>query len=160
MRSAAGALGISRIVDTNLLLYLLDPRDAEKQERALSAVERCSVVPGTALTTQILAELAVGMTSRLQPPLTPAAARAQLDLYGRAFGVLPVTLIAVQEALRGVDMYQLAFWDALIWAVALINNVPVILTEDMPGGREQVEGVRYANPLSPSFELDRIGQDL
>jgi predicted nucleic acid-binding protein len=65
----------------------------------------------------------------------------------------------VQEALRAVDTHQLAFWDALIWAVAAINDVHIILTEDLPRGRAAIEGVRYANPLAPSFDINRIGVD-
>lgn len=74
--------------------------------------------------------------------------------------MLPVTAACVIEAIRGVATYQLAFWDALIWAVARLNQVPVILTEDLPGGRTSLEGVRYANPLDPGFDIGRLGLDL
>ncbi len=63
------------------------------------------------------------------------------------------------EALRGVDAHRLSFWDALIWAVARLNQVPIVLTEDLPGGQTWIDGVRYLNPIDPGFDLDRIGAD-
>ncbi len=71
-----------------------------------------------------------------------------------------MTPVAILEALRAVDEYQLAFWDALIWGVARLNDVPLVLTEDLPGGRDAVDGVRYTNPFNPLFDLTRIGADL
>jgi predicted nucleic acid-binding protein len=51
--------------------------------------------------------------------------------------------------LRGVTEHGLSVWDAQIWAAALMNQVPVVLSEDFQHGRV-VEGVRFLNP----FRLD------
>jgi len=92
--------------------------------------------------------------------MTPAQAGRQVGYFARVFGVLTVTPVAILEALRAVDEYRLSFWDALIWGVARLNDVPLVLTEDLPGGRDAVEGVRYTNPFNPLFDLARIGADL
>jgi predicted nucleic acid-binding protein len=42
--------------------------------------------------------------------------------------------------------YQFSYWDAQIWAAARLNQVPVVLTEDLPG-QQYIEGVRYKNPF-------------
>ena len=42
--------------------------------------------------------------------------------------------------------HGLSFWDALIWAAAKENDVPMIYTEDFQDGRD-IEGVRYSNPF-------------
>jgi hypothetical protein len=43
-------------------------------------------------------------------------------------------------------------YDAQIWAVARVNGVRHILTEDVPG-RAEIEGVRYHNPFSSRFRM-------
>jgi predicted nucleic acid-binding protein len=40
----------------------------------------------------------------------------------------------------------LSFWDALIWAAAKENGIPVVYTEDFQHGRD-IEGVRIINPF-------------
>jgi predicted nucleic acid-binding protein len=62
----------------------------------------------------------------------------------------------VLEAVRGVQHYQFAYWDALIWATAKLNGVLTVLTEDQPSS-SLIEGVRFTNPLAEEFDLDRLG---
>jgi predicted nucleic acid-binding protein len=45
--------------------------------------------------------------------------------------------------------HGLSFWDALIWAAAHENGVPIIYSEDFQHGRE-LEGVRFINPFVAS----------
>lgn len=42
--------------------------------------------------------------------------------------------------------YQLSYWDAQIWAVAHLNQVPVILNENI-AGQSFIEGIAYKNLL-------------
>ena len=64
-----------------------------------------------------------------------------------------MTPTIVLEAARGVIDHQLRFWDALIWATAKLNQIPVILSEDFRSGAS-LEGVRFVNPLSDDFDLE------
>ena len=50
------------------------------------------------------------------------------------------------RALGAIQRNGLSFWDALIWAAAVENGIPVIYTEDYQDGRE-VEGARFVNPF-------------
>ena len=50
------------------------------------------------------------------------------------------------RALAAMKPHGLSSWDALIWAAAEENGVPVVFTEDFQAGRE-VEGVRFLNPF-------------
>ena len=160
MRNGLPATALRRLIDTNILIYEIDSKDRAKQRRAFQILERARPAPGTGLTSQILAEFASASMRRPVPPLGPAEARRHVERLSHEFHVLPVTPICVSEALRGVEIHQFSFWDALIWAVARLNQVPVVLTEDLPGGQTWIDGVRYANPIDPSFDLDRIGADL
>jgi predicted nucleic acid-binding protein len=69
----------------------------------------------------------------------------------------------VLEAVRGVRDHRLAYFDAQIWAVAKLNQVPVILSEDFnsggtllvpkaaPYGLGTLEGVHFLNPFDAGF---------
>jgi predicted nucleic acid-binding protein len=66
--------------------------------------------------------------------------------------VLNVTPAIVGEALRGVQRSQLPYWDALIWATAKTNQIPVVLTEDFNTGTS-LDGVQMVNPLAQGVDL-------
>lgn len=60
--------------------------------------------------------------------------------------------LTVLEGCRGASEHSLSIWDALIWATAKLNQVPVILSEDFVDGAF-LEGVRFLNPFAPAFDL-------
>jgi predicted nucleic acid-binding protein len=48
--------------------------------------------------------------------------------------VLSVTAQIVLEGVRGIRGYQFSSWDAQLWAVARLNQVPVVFSEDFNPG--------------------------
>ena len=58
----------------------------------------------------------------------------------------------VLEALRGVEEHTLSYYDAQIWAAARLGQVGVVLSEDFNPGAV-LDGVSFANPLDPAFDL-------
>jgi len=140
------------LLDTNILVYAHDPRDAIKQERALRVLNKVIGTGRAVLSAQCLSEFFAVATRRLPEPLTPAEARTQLERFVRACRVVDVTAAVVLEGCRGVEAHGMSLWDALIWAAAKLNQVPCILTEDAEHGRF-LEGVRFLNPFTPEFAL-------
>jgi predicted nucleic acid-binding protein len=67
--------------------------------------------------------------------------------------VFSATPQIVLETVRGVRDHQISFWDAQIWAVACLNQVPVVLSEDLNPGAV-IEGVQFVNPFAEDFELE------
>jgi predicted nucleic acid-binding protein len=59
------------------------------------------------------------------------------------------------EGCRGASQLSPSVWDALIWATAKLNQVPYVLTEDLPHG-QLLEGVRFQNPSVPEFDLSTL----
>jgi predicted nucleic acid-binding protein len=59
------------------------------------------------------------------------------------------------EAVRATDEHSFRFFDAQIWACAKLNQVPVVLSEDVPVGAT-VEGVTFENPLAEEFDLTEL----
>ena len=70
---------------------------------------------------------------------------------------MPLTSDVVLEGIRGTLTYQLQFWDSIIWASAMLNRVPYVLSEDFSAG-QTVEGVTFLNPFATDFALSPLIQ--
>jgi predicted nucleic acid-binding protein len=95
------------------------------------------------------------------PGVTPAKAGVQKFVLSEWLIVKTIlrpliTGPIVLEAVRGVRSYNMAYWDAQIWASARLHQVPLIFTDDFNNGAV-IEGVRFVNPLEDGFDLDRMG---
>ena len=150
-----GLAGPSALVDSNILVYVVDPRDLTKRAQAVDLLNHLTELQAGALSAQSLSEFFANAI-RLPDPLTRSAAAAQVERFAETFPVLDITARAVREACHRAAASQIAIWDALIWSVAETNGIPLILTEDMPGGRNAISGVRYANPFAVGFQLARV----
>ena len=144
------------LVDTNVLAYAYDVRDLDRQARAVECLRTLAQTRQGAVSAQVLGEFFWVATRRLDPPLTAAEAERSMTNYARSWVVYPVTIQAVLEAVRAVQRYQFAYWDALIWATAKLNNVLTILTEDQPSA-PLIEGVRFADPFVATFDIAQLG---
>lgn len=140
------------LLDTNILVYAHDFSEPEKQNTALKTLDRVINSGIGVITTQVLAEFFTVVTKRIPSPLDTDEAAAQTGRLARSLPVLPVTTFVVLEALRGVQAYRFAFWDAQIWASARMGQIPLVLSEDFSSGAV-IEGVRFENPFQPGFEL-------
>ncbi len=142
----------SILVDTNVLVYAYDRAAPVKQARAWAVLNALALRGLGAVSTQVLAEFFVVVTRKLAVPLSVSDARTRIEHYLLASTVLDMTGMVVLEAARGVHEYQLSFWDAQIWAVARLNQIPVIFSEDFSDG-DTIEGVQFINPFAPTFQL-------
>ena len=104
------------------------------------------------MSVQCLTEFFHTVRWRLAEPLSHDLALARVRAVRSAFLVWPLDFEAVAEGCRVAGEYGVAFWDALIWAVAKQNEATVGFTEDLPT-RAEIEGVRFINPFLESFRL-------
>jgi predicted nucleic acid-binding protein len=151
MRSVSDGL----LIDTNVLVYIYDPRDHPKQDRAIEAFDRLVAANSAVLSVQCMTEFFSSVT-RLPQPMTAAEALSRITRLAEVCTVLNLTPEAVLAGCDAAARHKVSLWDALIWAVARLNGVPYILTEDSEHGRE-IEGVRYINPFTHPFDLDALG---
>ncbi len=133
------------IVDTNVLVYLFDGRDPDKRKVARAAIDRLGRSGEGALPAQVLAEFSSVMLRKLGRDA--GAVAADVDVLRRVFPVLPLTGAVVEEALRGVRSYGLAYYDAQIWAVAHLAQATTVLSEDFQTGA-RLEGVAFVDPFA------------
>jgi predicted nucleic acid-binding protein len=140
------------LIDTNILVYAYDRSEYAKQSRAVAILRQMPISGAGALSTQVLAEFYNAVTRKLKEKLTPAEAYERLQNLEQSWPIINITGPIILEAARGVQQYQLSFWDALIWATAKLNQIPVILSEDFNVG-SLIEGIRFVNPLVDEFDL-------
>ncbi|MGD2158379.1 MAG: PIN domain-containing protein [Anaerolineales bacterium] len=138
---------ISVLIDTNLLVYMYDLSEPEKRRRSINVLQSVHEAESGALSAQALSEFYNVVTRKLAPPLTATQAEDQLHRLARVWPVFPVTTQVVFEAARGSRRYKFSFWDAQIWAVARLNHISLVLSEDFSPDAV-IEGVRFVNPLA------------
>lgn len=144
------------LVDTNLLVYAHDLSEVEKQRRALEVLERLVEAGLGVLSTQTLAEFYVVTTLKIPSPLSAEQVCAQIEHFVRIWPVLNVTPEVVLEAARGVRDHTFSFWDAQLWAIARLNGIPIVFSEDFQPGAV-VEGVQFVNPFGEDFQAQAWG---
>lgn len=143
------------LLDTNVLVYAHDGSDAAKQARAIDVLARVGSEPTGALPAQALSEFASVALRKLKPPMHPGLLYQQVEAFERAFPVLPLTPAVVLEAVRAVRDHKLSYYDAQVWAVAKLAQIPVLLSEDFDAG-STLEGVTFLDPFAPSLDVGRL----
>jgi predicted nucleic acid-binding protein len=141
------------LIDTNILLYLFDQRDPNRQEQAARLLQKLEENDWGRLSVQCLAEFFNVTTRRLSPTLPLAEAVQHVERWMRTFPILPLTGNIVLEAARGVRDHHLVYYDAQLWASARFNQIPFLFSEDFQDGRS-LEGVRFVNPFASDFNLN------
>jgi predicted nucleic acid-binding protein len=135
------------MVDTNVLIYMVDPSSGDKHRLALDLIQRLTDRDALAVSTQVLNEFyAVVTRTKKSTLLTHEEAVRYVRTIASSSLVLPLTLDHTLLAVAAVVQHGFSFWDALIWAAAKENGIPVVYTEDFQHGRE-IEGVRIINPF-------------
>jgi predicted nucleic acid-binding protein len=137
-------------VDTNILVYLHDSKEPEKQERATRIIESLWRHGSGRLSFQVLSEFYAVATRKLKPGLAPDVARQEVrDLMN--WDPQPPSAELFDLAWQIEDRWQLSWWDSLIVASALLQDCQTLLTEDLQNGLE-INGLRILNPFTPEFD--------
>lgn len=143
------------LLDTSILAYAYDRAEPEKQHRAIAVLDHLATSGVGWISTQVLGEFFVVATTKLAHPLTFEEAGKQIQHLVGTWPVLDVTPFVVLEAARAVREYRLSYWDAQVWATALLHQSPIVLSEDFRDGWV-LEGVRFSNPFRHAFDLERL----
>ncbi len=130
-------------VDTNVLLYVHDPRDATKQAVAISLVQSLA---DAVLLWQVACEYLAA--SRKLEPLGYSRLGAWSDV--RDLRRVWTTVFPSWDVLDGTETilarYSLSFWDAMLIAACLEAGVNCLYSEDFDA-YPQVNGLRIVNPF-------------
>jgi predicted nucleic acid-binding protein len=142
--------GSTVFVDTNVLLYAQDPRNADRQEAARAWLTMCWQSQRGRISTQVLNELYANLR-KVAPSLSVSDARAVVVRY-RAWAPMAVDDATVDVAWSVQDRCSMSFWDALIVAAAQVQGCAFVLSEDMQH-EQRIDSVQIINPFLVGPEL-------
>ena len=148
-------MSVRVLIDTNVLVYLYDESEPAKQRQARLILRELAEAGIGSISTQVLSEFFSVVTKRLRPRLPHDIAIAELERHARAWDIFLVTPPVVIAAARAVRDHSLSFWDAQLWAVAKLNQLDIILSEDFQAG-SRLGGVRFVNPFAGDFEQSKL----
>lgn len=131
-------------IDTNVLLYIHDPREPTKQQQAVSLV--LSLSDGVLLW-QVACEYLAA--SRKLEPLGFSRSQAWQDIQNlrQVWTTILPTWSTLELTDQLLSRYSLSFWDALIIAACLESGVNRLYSEDFDA-YPRIDGLEIINPFS------------
>jgi predicted nucleic acid-binding protein len=129
---------VATLVDTNVLVYLCDPRDPHKRATSRTVLRDGEASGDLRIPHQALGEFVSSVTKSRGaggPLMTLESATRQAELFMAEFHVLYPDEHIFRTALRGMATYKLSWYYAHLWAYAEHYGLPEILTEDFDHGR-------------------------
>ena len=140
---------MAALVDTNILVYRFDARFPDKQSIATGLLRRGIAGDTIRVAHQAIVEFVAAVGRPLadgKPILSPEDARWEAEELLSQFIILYPNEALVRLALRGTATYQLAWFDAHMWAYAEHFGLAELLSEDFQ--HDRLYGtVRTVNPF-------------
>jgi predicted nucleic acid-binding protein len=143
---------VAALIDTNILVYRHDGRFPEKQRIATALLRQGIADHAIRLPHQAIVEFVAAVSRPLgdgAPLLAAAEARREAEELLAQFTILYPTEALLRLALRGAAAYQLAWFDAHLWAYAEHFGLEELISEDFQHGR-LYGSVRARNPFVES----------
>jgi len=135
------------LIDTNLLVYAFEvDTDIEKHQKAISFLGEKITNNNTYLSVQNLAELYSVLTTKLKNPVNPNDIQPVLMELSKTNTLLQYSFETLCKAISINQQYKTHFWDALLAATMLENNIHTIYTEDT-GDFSKIKGIKAINPF-------------
>jgi predicted nucleic acid-binding protein len=134
-------------VDTNVLVYTVDPEEPEKRTLAADLLERVAASRALILSPQSLNECYRIVTDRRRI-MSRVDARRFIGALS-SFCVAPSGYDVTRQAWRIQDMTNFVWWDCMLLSSALLAGAGYFLSEDLQHERK-LEGMTILNP----FQLD------
>lgn len=119
-------------IDTNILLYSLDPADAVKRAQARRWLDALWRSGSGSLSWQVLNEFYAKGHRKLKWPEPQLRKTVETFAQWRPIGN---TVGLMQRAWFWMDTSHTSFWDSLILAAAERAGCPFLLSEDFQNGR-------------------------
>jgi predicted nucleic acid-binding protein len=129
-------------VDTNILIYVNDPRDSVKRQAAAYLVS--SLTEGILLW-QVACEYLAASRKLESLGYNRAQAYQYIrDLQQVWYTALP-TWSVIDRAENLISRFNLSHWDSMIIAACLEANIHTLYTEDL--GYSSIDGLKIVNPF-------------
>ncbi len=137
-----------RLIDTNILVHAYVLADDRKHAIAKSIIQEIWN-EGTGITTlQNVCEFFFVVTRKVKHPIPVHKARVVIErlINTPHWQVIDRDETTLYQAIQLVEQYNIPFWDALISACMLQNEIATILTEDVADFKK-VQSIKAINPF-------------
>jgi len=131
-------------LDTNVLIYAIDPSQGEKHHVARTLLEQ-ALNGAWPVALQVLGEFFSATTRK--KVLSPADAARAITLWSELMRPCALSPAGFTQALGYARRSGAQFWDALILATCAEHGVKRLYTEDI-GPQRQALGVVLVNPFA------------
>lgn len=131
-------------VDTNILIYAHDPRDAAKQSKAVNLI--ASLTDGVLLW-QVACEYIAASRKLTAYGLNEQRAFADLQRLKSVWKPILPTWKVLEKAEVLMTTGNFSFWDALIIAACIESGITEFYSEDMDSSQSAQTGVMIINPF-------------
>jgi predicted nucleic acid-binding protein len=136
---------VDYFLDTNILVYAYDLSAGPKHSLAAQLVEGCWENENGCLSLQVLQEFFVTVTRKIMTPLEHQTAR-QIVADLTQWRLHAPKASDLLQAIDIQQIYQLAFWDALVVQSAASLSCKQLFSEDLNHGQVYGE-VQVINPF-------------
>ncbi|OFV91053.1 MAG: hypothetical protein A3G76_11325 [Acidobacteria bacterium RIFCSPLOWO2_12_FULL_65_11] len=133
-------------VDTSVLVYAHDLDAEEKRAIAEHVVRQIWVDRSGVLSSHVLYELYLKITTAIASPVAAHEARDLINAY-RVWPVVTIELKDILAASSFSERYHLSFRDGMIAAAALKARADIVLSEALPAG-DGISGLEVRNPFA------------
>lgn len=131
-------------VDTNVLIYVRDPRDSAKQQKAVTLT---TGLTDGALLWQVACEFVAASRKLGQFGFTQAQAWRELKELRGLWKVIVPSESVLSRAEQLTTTHNLSFWDSMIIAACMEGGVTRLYTEDFDNAISKATGVEIVNPF-------------
>ncbi len=141
-------------LDTNLLVYALDPTEPGKQAVAQRWIATAHESRDGCLSDQVVQEW---FNVVLRKAAVPLSAEQAVSVYRRLIEPLWHVQSSRELVDTALDLHQhdsLSWWDSLIVSAAIQGGCERLLSEDLQHGRK-VRGVKIVNPFRTAESRSR-----
>ncbi len=136
-------------IDTNVMLYLNDSRDQQKQATARAWISALAEHDLIVISPQVMNEFAYNVLRKF-----PEVTQAQLQRFLMAMTPWCKATMTAQTSLDALAVharYRFSFFDSTMIAAALAYGCDVFLTEDLASG-QRIGDLTILNPFSTAIE--------
>ena len=134
-------------LDTNILVYTFDDREAGKRTAARELVSTALADGRGLISYQVVQEFLNVATRKFARPFDAGEARRFLDQVLAPLCEVFASIALYRRALEVQDRWRYGLYDSLIIAAALEAECSTLLSEDLQHG-QQIDGLVIVNPFA------------
>lgn len=135
-------------IDTNILVYLFDKSEKEKQTRVKKLISDLLLQTRMFVSVQVINEFISVTGKKIANPISPAQQREIIEFINDIFIITPLNEVTTLNALEISQKYKLSFWDSLIISSALENICSILYSEDTQSGFSIFDKIKIVNPFT------------